>query len=1036
MARIYSSPDVRFLDDMSRRHATFPKLHVSAVAVLSVGLAVTLVAAISIPGRAPFSTGRRAAKSAPLGVDAARARAEGAGCDRWFCDFNTALAIALWSATALETTILIWLAMRLYRHGLLPSRDAAEFGLADSAPELTLLAGLDCDRSWLPWALDASPLAVAIALPDGRIATCNSVLLEFADRSRASAIGTRSLDLWRYEDDREAARAAIERAGDRDWSSFRSRRLDTHGSTRCFNWCVRQARLDPGKLTPESAAEFERTVGETGEPEAAAGDRTHGVYVYLGLEVVRRCQHEAVSLQAEIVQQALMVPTFEKALRACLDCWCARLPWDYGEAWALDPQTQGASLSLSHAPRAAIGRSLAQFCRRANLDFGDDASGTSRISQAIARRRVEYIPDLDAVEATAFGHRDLALESGLGCCAIVPFELGRTPVVFLLFAERHRPEIARALPTIEAVMPYLERALQRQHAVAITLNNGHPPRIFENAVEGLFQLSPRGCYLNANQALAKIFGYRTPEELVEKLSNIREQFVTGSRYTKFDRQLHSSGRLERFTAEMYRRDGSTIWVEVVARAVFDKDGDILYSEGSAIDITERQRTEDKLRYSATHDELTGLWNRAWFIEQLQRILKRARRHDNHSFAVFFIDLDNFKLINDTLGHLVGDRLLVALSQRLNASLQQGQSLARLGGDEFTLSIDRIADENEALEIARRLCQQLEQPFQIDTHQLFAKASIGIVIGARQYETPEMVLKDADIAMYSAKARSKSGGGDTSHYVLFDEEMGRASQRRLRLEDDLRRAIEYGEMSLHYQPIVDLESMQTIGFEVLCRWQHPQYGTISPGEFIPLAEESGAIVKIGEWVLWEACQQLQNWKRSGLRHGVAMSVNVSSRQLTSGLIAQIDRALENFDIQPGELKVEITETVVMSDLNQARFILRQIEDRQIPILLDDFGTGYCSLNYLYELPIDTLKVDRSFVSTIDDRTDRRQVLDTIFQLAESLDLKVIAEGVENAEQVAYLERQKRCFGQGYLFSKPVPASLARTLLDRGWPDIAV
>jgi EAL domain-containing protein (putative c-di-GMP-specific phosphodiesterase class I) len=292
-------------------------------------------------------------------------------------------------------------------------------------------------------------------------------------------------------------------------------------------------------------------------------------------------------------------------------------------------------------------------------------------------------------------------------------------------------------------------------------------------------------------------------------------------------------------------------------------------------------------------------------------------------------------------------------------------------------------------------------------------------------------------MYNAKARGKIGTVDESRYVLFDVEMGRASQRRLRLEDDLRRAIEYDELSLHYQPIIDLVSMETVGFEVLLRWQHSKYGAISPAEFIPIAEESGMIVKLGEWVLFQACQQLQTWKQEGLEAGkLSLSVNVSSRQLSSGLIAQIDRALRTYDIQPGELKVEITETVVMSDLTQAKLVLKQIKERQIPILLDDFGTGYCSLNYLYELPIDTLKIDRSFVRTIDERPDRHQILDTIFQLADSLGLKVIAEGVENMEQLAYLEQQKRCYGQGYMFSKPVPAPIARTLLGQVWSKLAV
>jgi len=971
----------------------------------------------------------------------------------WICDFRTIFTIALWGATALEVAALVWLAMQLYRRPTASARDEIDDRASESAPALDLggagerLALLDCveDRTWIPWMLDVNPLAVAIGLPDGRIVACNEELLDFSGCRLPSAIGASYLDLCLVPDDREAARKAIQTAGDRGWTSFRGRFPTCDGSVRYLDWRVRYATIDVTKLATGSEAAIALLAGDrTNDDDGATLGRKHrGVFVYLGLETTDRYQQATLALQADIVQRTLMAPTFEKALLVAIECWCERLPWRYAEAWVLDRETKCATLSLSHAGHTLPDLPIAQFYRETTLDFGrpkNPADGSQNcILAPLDTRQISYLPRLDSIDTSTFGHRDLALASGLNCCAIVPVDTGEAIVAFLLFAPHHSAEVARSLTVIEGSISSITLALQRQQTIATALSQSNASQIFENAVEGLFQVAPRGSYLAINQAHARIFGYRTPEELLEDLPGIHSQFVTESRYAKFDRQLSAHGQLDRFTAEMFRRDGSTIWVEIVARAVADENGELLYIEGSALDITDRQRTEDKLRYSATHDELTGLWNRAWFLEQLQRILKRARRYDSYAFAVFFIDLNNFKLINDTLGHMVGDRLLVALSQRLNGSLQQGQSLARLGGDEFTLSIDRISGEAEANEIAKMLCQQLEQPFQIGTHHLFAQASIGIVIGSRhQYETPEMVLKDADIAMYSAKARSKSGGGDISHYVLFDAEMGHASQRRLRLEDDLRRAIEYEELSLHYQPIVDLQSMQTVGFEVLSRWQHPHYGSISPGEFIPLAEESGAIVKIGEWVLWEACQQLYNWKSSGLfgPGEIAMSVNVSSRQLTSGLIAQIDRALEAFEIQPGELKVEITETVVMSDLSQAKFVLKQIEDRQIPILLDDFGTGYCSLNYLYELPIDTLKIDRSFVRTIDERPDRRQVLDTIFQLASSLSLKVIAEGVENVEQLAYLERQERCYGQGYLFSKPVPAANAQMLLDRTWSQIAV
>ena len=767
-------------------------------------------------------------------------------------------------------------------------------------------------------------------------------------------------------------------------------------------------------------------------------------------------EREAIELHYQLLQSSLSAQTHDEAISAILECLCQCLPWVCAEAWIIDPSSvtdtenrhnNGLLISktICYSPPDRVDDPIVKYCHASPSEKAHKPEVSSAIVNALHTGQPCYLPALDHLQSDELSCCNLALASGLNACLIVPLKSHKTQLVCLLFATRDRAEVAHAVALIRDLAPQMDRLLD-VHTKPIASPIASPivspvdglwRPAFENTVEGLFCLSTTGCYVYANMALARIFGYETPEALIGAGIHIHDQFVTESRGTKFDRHLHSGAPIDNFTAELHRRDGTTLWIEAVVRVMVDDRGQICGHEGSMIDITDRQRTEDKLRYGATHDDLTGLWNRAWFVEQLQRIIKRARRYDRYTFAVLFIDLDNFKLINDTLGHMVGDRLLVALAQRLNGALQQGQSLARLGGDEFTLCIDRIADESEVIAIAQTLCHQLKTPFQIGSHQLTACASIGIVIGSRQYEIPEMVLKDADIAMYNAKAQGYLGRVDESRYVLFDLEMGNASQRRLRLEDDLRRAIEYDELSLHYQPIVDLKSMQTVGFEVLLRWQHPYYGAISPAEFIPLAEKSGAIVKLGEWVLFQACQQLQAWKQNGLEPGVlSLSVNVSSRQLSSGLIVQIDHALHTYDIQPGELKVEITETVVMSDLNQAKLVLKQIKERQIPILLDDFGTGYCSLNYLYELPIDTLKIDRSFVRTIDERPDRRQVLDTIFQLAESLGLKVIAEGVENHEQLAYLEQQKRCYGQGYLFSKPIPATIARTLLGQVWSKRAV
>jgi diguanylate cyclase (GGDEF)-like protein/PAS domain S-box-containing protein len=919
----------------------------------------------------------------------------------------------------------------------------------DASGMTTNRESIDFNDRLVHWLFDHGSTVIALCLPDGYILLGNAALNQLFAKGNETVSGASLFDLCLIPADRDQARAVTTRLRPDAWEQFGGHLIDRRGDLRWFDWQVRS-------ITPQSDDQILDRIWDNVKSHAdmALDHRARSpeeIYLYVGVENTdRQRERDLIDLQDQLTQHTVAAQTYTAAISAVLACLCQELPWNCAEAWLLDGTSemdsdrdlsQGLQVAktLYYCPPHQQDKPITKYCctpltdRRGDFDLG------LPILEAIQAGQPQYLESLDRLKSDYFSHRDLALASGLNTCLILPIGSPNTRIVCLLFATRSSAEIAYAVTLAERITPQISLLLCSKH------KNGYSPpldldltqRPFENTVEGLFRLSPDGHYVYSNAALARMLGYETSAELIRAQVRIQGQFVTDSRRIKFERHLSSASPIDNFSAELYRRDGTTIWIEAVVRVMIDESGQNIGYEGSMINITDQQRTEDKLRYGATHDDLTGLWNRAWFVEQLQRILKRARRYDRYTFAVLFVDLDNFKLINDTLGHMVGDRLLVALSQRLNGALQQGQSLARLGGDEFTLCIDRISDESEAIAIAQTLCHQLQKPFPIGSHNLIACASIGIVIGSRQYETPEMVLKDADIAMYNAKARGKIGTVDESRYVLFDAEMGRASQRRLQLEDDLRRAIEYDELSLNYQPIVDLVSMQTIGFEVLLRWQHPKYGAISPVEFIPIAEESGMIVKLGEWVLFQACQQLQTWKQTGLEAGkLSLSVNVSSRQLSSGLIAQIDHALRTYEIQPGELKVEITETVVMSDINQAKLVLKQIKERKIPILLDDFGTGYCSLNYLYELPIDTLKIDRSFVRTIDERPDRRQVLDTIFQLADSLGLKVIAEGVENTDQLAYLERQNRCYGQGYLFSKPVPALIARTLLGQVWSELAV
>ncbi|MGC9505733.1 EAL domain-containing protein [Baaleninema sp.] len=556
--------------------------------------------------------------------------------------------------------------------------------------------------------------------------------------------------------------------------------------------------------------------------------------------------------------------------------------------------------------------------------------------------------------------------------------------------------------------------------------------IFENAIEGIFQVAPQGYYLSANPALAYLLGYPSPQVLIEELRDIdRQLYVDSSRRAKLLRLLQAQNVVSGFEAEVYRRDGSIIWISEDVRAVREENGDLRYYEGSVVDISERKRTEQRLRYSASHDALTGLWNRGWFFAQIERSLRRTRRHPSYNFALLFLDLDNFKSVNDSLGHVVGDRLLLALAQRLENYLRPGDTFARLGGDEFTVLMENVSDREEVVELAQQLQDALNAPFYIDEHQLFSQASIGIVAQGNDelYQQPQDLLQDADIALYRAKRQSNK-----PRIVVFDRAMRGETVRRLQLETDLRSCIDREELRVVYQPIVALNSLQVVGFEALVRWHHPQYGAISPVEFIPIAEETGSIQRLGLWVLQVASRQLRRWQRQFPHSLLHVSVNVSGKQLTPEFLPQLDRVLEETRLPGSTLKLEITETALMNDVDGAIDLLQAVKAREIVICLDDFGTGYCSLNYLHRFPIDVLKLDRSFVRSLSlkkdaERNSKSKIVKSMVSLAHGLGIDIIAEGIENIHQLQHLQKLSCQYGQGYWFAAPLSAELAEELLTQ-------
>ena len=439
---------------------------------------------------------------------------------------------------------------------------------------------------------------------------------------------------------------------------------------------------------------------------------------------------------------------------------------------------------------------------------------------------------------------------------------------------------------------------------------------------------------------------------------------------------------------------------------------------------ERQKTEKQLAYDALYDRLTDLPNRVLLNNHLNRAWEKYRRNPNFKFAIFFIDLNRFKYVNDSLGHKSGDLLLVAIAQRLKACLRASDILARLGGDEFAILVEDI-QMGQATKLAQRIQQSLRDPFHLGIHEVFASVSIGIAFSEPSLNSPEDLLRNADIAMYKAKALG------TNRYELFDKTLHTQVVNRLRLETDLHYSLERKEFRLHYQPIVSLINGRVVGFEALARWQHPQRGSVSPEEFIPLAEETGMIIPLGEWVLWEVCARLKQWQLQFNDPNLTVSVNISQKQLSQPRLIDLSiEIVQKIGLEPSCLQLEITESLLMQDAKTTMETLKQLKILGFGLHLDDFGTGYSSLSYLHSLPIDTLKIDRSFVRAIDSYGNNSKIVEAIVMMAKSLGLKVIAEGIETQTQLAKLQNLQCFYGQGYLFTKPLNShSLVNWLMNR-------
>ena len=558
-------------------------------------------------------------------------------------------------------------------------------------------------------------------------------------------------------------------------------------------------------------------------------------------------------------------------------------------------------------------------------------------------------------------------------------------------------------------------------------------RAFDNAPIGIALVSPTGTWLKTNRALSKILGY-TPEEFrTRTFHSMMFEEDLGNTLLKLNEVL--GGTIEGYQCEQryIHKDGSTVWASWSVSADGAKSEKLTNLIFQIQDITEKKHAEQRLQHEATHDALTGLPNRAHFMKRLDEAMRKRRRNPKYAVSVLFIDLDRFKYVNDSLGHFIGDELLVAIAQRLNASMRPPDMVARLGGDEFVVLVEGRYFTEKMSRIAERIQRKISSPFKLRGHEVFTTASIGILQVSEEHLSSEDVIRDADTAMYHAKRSGKA------RHEIFDASMRNAVRETLILETDLRKAIQNEEIELYYQPIFSLTDGTVHSLEALARWTHPASGVISPERFIPLAEEIGVIDQLGEQLLAKACREVQAIRtRMGGEPAFKLSVNLSSCQFSRhDLVDTIVDTLGETGFPANRLKLEITETVFFEHHDRAIEMLNHLRSLGITTDVDDFGTGYSNFGYLVRLPISTLKIDRSFVTMMDENPANREVIRTVIALANNLGLSVIAEGIETEHHRDELRSLGCGYGQGYLFARPMDAGqIENFLMEPGFAHVPV
>ncbi len=589
-------------------------------------------------------------------------------------------------------------------------------------------------------------------------------------------------------------------------------------------------------------------------------------------------------------------------------------------------------------------------------------------------------------------------------------------------AREWTPDEQQFAASMADMIALIHETQERENAQRALLESEDRFRILaETTDSAIFAFRDKFVYVNP--AMESITGYAYNELREMDLDKLFDaafiQQIYSLRHEHTDSEKHI-----RQEAKILTQSGEIRWL-FLAVGLVQFEGS-LTCLANAFDITERKKIEEQLRFQAFHDELTGLANRALFIDRLGHRLVNTKRQNSYQCAVLFLDIDRFKVINDSLGHALGDELLIETGKRLKLVMRQIDTIARLGGDEFTVLLEDVTGLEEVLIVSERIQRWLKKPYLLRGHEVYSSVSIGIAIADASYQSPDQILRDADIAMYRAKAKGKAC------HEVFNPQMHAKAQKVLHLETNLRRALKNKEFQLYYQPIVSLKTGKTSSFEGLIRWVKPDGEIVSPYEFIPIAEETGMIIPIGKLVITEACEQLKKWRPGYPDDNISLTINLSSRQFEHDvLIEDIQESISSANIDPELLKLELTESIIMKNSNMMLDKLAELKALGLKLLIDDFGTGYSSLSYLHQFPIDALKIDRSFINNIGPNGENAEIVNAIISLAHNLGLKVIAEGVENTIHLQYLMEMKCDYAQGYYFARPVPAKEAEQFIPVTW-----